>query len=187
MPEPCRSGRKRYGARTTPQVAKRFGSRLTASQEPIVVGSSAWFAWLEQAQLFTFRSAAWTFTARHERRAGGGVYWRAYRTIGGQQRLRPTWNADPPTSRQSGCDCGRAAGRRSARATAARPALAGGHDASAGPILTASSHQALRAAPTRWAHCTPSAPGSASPQVCVARLTLIAAPVGSARRPCLLN
>src|SRR6476661_370448 len=45
-----------------------------------------WLAWLEQARLFTFRCTAGTFTARHERRARGGAYWRAYRTIGGHQR-----------------------------------------------------------------------------------------------------
>ncbi len=71
-------------ARTTPQV---LHDRLTehGGPESIVVGSLAWFAWLEQARLFTFRSPAGTFTARQERRTGGGAYWRAYRTIGGRQ------------------------------------------------------------------------------------------------------
>ena len=72
-------------ARTTPQVVN---DRLTDHGGPgsIVVGSPAWFAWLDQARLFTFRSTAGTFTARQERRARGGAYWRAYRTIGGRQR-----------------------------------------------------------------------------------------------------
>src|SRR5688572_19837875 len=71
--------------RTTPHIVH---DRLTdhGGAEAIVVGSPAWFAWLEQARLFTFRSTAGTFTARQERRARGGAYWRAYRTIGGRQR-----------------------------------------------------------------------------------------------------
>ena len=72
-------------ARTTPQVVNDM---LTdhGGPESIVVGSPAWFAWLEQARLFAFRSTAGTFTARQEGRARGGAYWRAYRTIGGRQR-----------------------------------------------------------------------------------------------------
>jgi LuxR family transcriptional regulator, maltose regulon positive regulatory protein len=71
-------------ARSTPQVTD---DRLTShgAAEPIVVGSAAWFAWLEQASGFAFRGSAGTFTARHEAR-GSGMYWRAYRTINGRQR-----------------------------------------------------------------------------------------------------
>lgn len=72
-------------ARTTPQVVD---DRLTDHGGPgsIAVGSPDWFAWLEQARLFMFRSTAGTFTARQERRARGGAYWRAYRTLGGRQQ-----------------------------------------------------------------------------------------------------
>src|ERR1051325_1502165 len=72
-------------ARTTPQVVN---DRLTdhGGPESIVVGGPAWFAGLERARLFAFRSIAGTFTARQERRARGGAYWRAYRTIGGRPR-----------------------------------------------------------------------------------------------------
>jgi LuxR family transcriptional regulator, maltose regulon positive regulatory protein len=71
-------------ARTTPQVVN---DRLTdhGGHDSISVGSAAWFAWLEQARLFTFRGTTGTFTARQESRARGGAYWRAYRTIGGHQ------------------------------------------------------------------------------------------------------
>ncbi len=72
-------------ARTTPQVVNDLLADHGGS-EAIVVGSPAWFAWLNQARLFAFRSAAGTFTARHEARARGGAYWRAYRTVGGRQR-----------------------------------------------------------------------------------------------------
>src|SRR5690349_11929030 len=72
-------------ARATPLVEH---DRLTGhgGTAPIAVGSPAWFAWLEQASLFAFRSSAGSFTARREGRARGGGYWRAYRTIAGRQR-----------------------------------------------------------------------------------------------------
>src|SRR5436309_5560399 len=72
-------------ARTTPQIENDLLAGIDAAA-PIAVGSPAWFDWLEQASLFAFRSAAGSFTARREKRARGGAYWRAYRTIGGRQR-----------------------------------------------------------------------------------------------------
>jgi LuxR family maltose regulon positive regulatory protein len=50
---------------------------------PITVGSPAWFAWLEDATAFSFTSPAGNFSARKERRARGGWYWKAYRTANG--------------------------------------------------------------------------------------------------------
>jgi LuxR family transcriptional regulator, maltose regulon positive regulatory protein len=70
-------------ARTTSRVD---GDRLVlASKEesPIVVGSSAWFAWLESATTFAFTCAAGKFTARKEARSRGGMYWKAYQTTHG--------------------------------------------------------------------------------------------------------
>jgi hypothetical protein len=72
-------------ARTTPQVEHDLLSGHGGAA-PIAVGSPAWFAWLEQASLFAFRSGASGFTARREGRARGGGYWRAYRTVAGSQR-----------------------------------------------------------------------------------------------------
>jgi ATP/maltotriose-dependent transcriptional regulator MalT len=72
-------------ARTTPQVERDLLSGHDGAT-PIAVGSPAWFAWLEQASLFAFRSGAGGFTARREGRARGGGYWRAYRTVAGRQR-----------------------------------------------------------------------------------------------------
>ena len=55
----------------------------------IVVGSPAWFAWLESATVFAFVSVHGAFTARRER-AGSGRgtwYWRAYaHQAGGRRR-----------------------------------------------------------------------------------------------------
>src|SRR5215469_12444737 len=51
----------------------------------IVVGSTAWHAWLngEAAQSFAYRSVQGSLTARRERQHGKG-YWYAYRTRHGQ-------------------------------------------------------------------------------------------------------
>ena len=52
----------------------------------IVVDSSDWYAWLQTASAFTFRSEHASFTA-HKERAGhrrGRAYWRAYRTWQGK-------------------------------------------------------------------------------------------------------
>ena len=50
---------------------------------PITVDTAAWFAWLEHATTFAFTSPAGRFTARKERQARGGGYWKAYRTSHG--------------------------------------------------------------------------------------------------------
>lgn len=50
-------------------------------EETLSVGSGSWYAWLETATSFTFKSEAGSFTA-HKTRAGNGRgswYWRAYR------------------------------------------------------------------------------------------------------------
>jgi LuxR family transcriptional regulator, maltose regulon positive regulatory protein len=70
-------------ARATAQVN---GGRLVLpghDTSPITVGTPAWFAWLEQATTFAFTSPAGRFTARKERQARGGGYWKAYRTSHG--------------------------------------------------------------------------------------------------------
>ncbi len=54
-------------------------------RSPILVGSSAWYAWLkeEAAQSFAFRSAQGALTVRREQ-SHGNWYWYAYRTQQGQ-------------------------------------------------------------------------------------------------------
>src|SRR2546430_3906612 len=52
----------------------------------IAVDSCDWYAWLQTASTFTFRSEHGSFTA-HKERAGnrrGRAYWRAYRTWQGK-------------------------------------------------------------------------------------------------------
>src|SRR5260370_17826748 len=56
------------------------------STAQVMVGSARWYAWLETASTFTFRSGAGHFTARKERAGNrrGEAYWRAYRKRGGK-------------------------------------------------------------------------------------------------------
>jgi hypothetical protein len=44
-----------------------------------LVGSSAWFAWLDSATTFYYEGREGIFTAHLERRQRGGSYWIAYR------------------------------------------------------------------------------------------------------------
>ncbi|SRR5258708_10978068 len=51
----------------------------------IALDSAEWFRWLQQVPSFAFHARSGDhFTARKETRARGGVYWIAYRHIGGQ-------------------------------------------------------------------------------------------------------
>ena len=74
-------------AKMTPLVR---GDRLIHEQDDheqvLVVGTPAWFAWLETATTFAFTSDTGTFTARKERAGNqrGGWYWKAYRTQHGK-------------------------------------------------------------------------------------------------------
>jgi NB-ARC domain len=56
------------------------------STAQVMVGSARWYAWLETASTFTFRSGQGHFTARKERAGNrrGEPYWRAYRKRGGK-------------------------------------------------------------------------------------------------------
>jgi LuxR family maltose regulon positive regulatory protein len=70
-------------ARTT---ARLDGATLVLPERdasPITVDTAAWFAWLEHATTFAFRGPSGRFTARKERQARGGAYWKAYRTSHG--------------------------------------------------------------------------------------------------------
>ena len=51
--------------------------------DPILIGSAAWYRWLEQHRSFRFETGRMTFTARKEQRPGGH-YWYAYRRSHGK-------------------------------------------------------------------------------------------------------
>jgi LuxR family transcriptional regulator, maltose regulon positive regulatory protein len=71
-------------APTTPRVEESTLLPGAGDAGPIVVGTPAWFAWLESATNFAFRGPAGSFTARKESRARGGWYWKAYRSAHGR-------------------------------------------------------------------------------------------------------
>jgi LuxR family maltose regulon positive regulatory protein len=70
-------------ARTGPQVTDNV--LIDGDGTAIPVGEPAWYTWLEQATNFAFSGAPGSFTARKERRARGGWYWKAYRTLHGKR------------------------------------------------------------------------------------------------------
>jgi LuxR family transcriptional regulator, maltose regulon positive regulatory protein len=70
-------------ARTTARVDGATLVFPNSEASPIAVDTPAWFAWLEHATTFAFTSPAGHFTARKERQARGGAYWKAYRTSRG--------------------------------------------------------------------------------------------------------
>jgi predicted ATPase/DNA-binding CsgD family transcriptional regulator len=51
--------------------------------DPIMIGTAAWYSWLEQHRSFRFEAGGMTFTARKEPRRGGH-YWYAYRRSHGK-------------------------------------------------------------------------------------------------------
>jgi predicted ATPase len=53
------------------------------SLDPIIIGTAAWYSWLEQHRSFCFEAGRMTFTARREQRLGGR-YWYAYRRSHGK-------------------------------------------------------------------------------------------------------
>jgi class 3 adenylate cyclase len=70
-------------ARTTARVDGATLVLPESDASPIPLDTPAWFAWLEHATTFAFRSPSGHFTARKERQARGGGYWKAYRTSHG--------------------------------------------------------------------------------------------------------
>ena len=73
-------------ARTTPVVRGGIVSGdVDADARQIRVGTSAWYAWLEEVSTFAFSGNMGTFTARKEPKLHGGEwYWKAYRKRAGK-------------------------------------------------------------------------------------------------------
>ncbi|QBD77522.1 hypothetical protein EPA93_16600 [Ktedonosporobacter rubrisoli] len=57
-----------------------------ANQHQLMVGSAAWYTWLEHASRFSFEGKEGSFTARKEPGQHGGMYWKAYRKAAGKLR-----------------------------------------------------------------------------------------------------
>jgi len=68
------------------------GQTLTYQQDEqaqtLIIGTPAWYRWLQTATMFIFTSDKATFTARREQAGNkrGGWYWRAYHRYAGQLR-----------------------------------------------------------------------------------------------------
>jgi ATP/maltotriose-dependent transcriptional regulator MalT len=110
--------------------------------DAIMVGSDAWFAWLDSATSFTFRSEHGSFTAHKERRSPARAYWKAHHRLAGRlQRIYLGRSAELTLERLSATAAELAA--------ASKPAL---------PVPTAAldssnnTNQALPLAPTMVTH-----------------------------------
>ena len=53
-------------------------TRSESESDPIVLGTPAWYDWLEQHTAFTFVDQISTFKARKSMLRTGGSYWKAY-------------------------------------------------------------------------------------------------------------
>src|SRR6266545_1609119 len=73
-------------ARDTPRVDGATLIDRTDAAQAILVGTPAWYAWLDGATTFAFVGASGRFTARKERRRGANGYWKAYRKRAGVVR-----------------------------------------------------------------------------------------------------
>src|SRR5690349_5147481 len=72
-------------ATTTPTVRGEVLTwPATETDQIILVGTPAWFAWLEGADSFAYEDSGGRFTARKEPRQRGGWYWKAYRKLAGK-------------------------------------------------------------------------------------------------------
>ena len=70
------------GIRMHQTIPRVEGGRLFQSEkevDPILIGTPAWYDWLEQQSSFTFVDHALTFTAHKSVLRTGGSYWKAYR------------------------------------------------------------------------------------------------------------
>jgi LuxR family transcriptional regulator, maltose regulon positive regulatory protein len=64
---------------TIPRVTSEHLYRSETERDPILVGTPAWYDWLEQHTAFTFVDAVGSFTVRKSMLRTGGSYWKAYR------------------------------------------------------------------------------------------------------------
>ena len=94
----------------------------------IIVDSSGWYAWLEAASTFTFRSEHGSFTARKERAGNrrGRPYWRAYHTRNGKLHRIYLGQSEELTLHRLYTVAARLAGACAATASPIAPDLTGG-------------------------------------------------------------
>jgi len=70
--------------RTMPTVKDGRLYQSETDSNPIVVGTPAWYDWLEHHTAFTFADQVGTFHARKQAKGAGDLNWKAYRTRAGK-------------------------------------------------------------------------------------------------------
>src|SRR3954454_15407182 len=73
-------------ARATVGVESTVLVNPADATQAIIVGTPAWYAWLERANSFAFVDVSGRFTARKERCRQNNGYWKAYRKHAGVLR-----------------------------------------------------------------------------------------------------
>ena len=69
---------------TIPRVEDGRLFQSESEGDPILVGTPAWYDWLEQQSSFTFVDQGLTFTARKSMLRTRNSYWKAYRRCQGK-------------------------------------------------------------------------------------------------------
>src|SRR5215831_6016959 len=111
---------------TTPFVqGKTLIFQQDGHEHTLLIGTSAWYAWLETATLFTFRSAYGTCTVRKERAGNkrGDCYWRAYRQRDGKLQRVYIGKTEEVTFQRLQAVSGRLAGQHTDPGEEREPAL----------------------------------------------------------------
>lgn len=121
--------------------------RHDGREETLRVGTASWYAWLEHASAFSFKSSAGSFTA-HKTRAGNGRgswYWRAYRRQRGHLSslyLGASSNLTPERLQEAARQLSQSANTGAAAQDAAMPSerLASSSEVFADPLLSTKLH-----------------------------------------------
>ena len=98
--------------RTSAIVERGLLYQPTTGADPIVVGTAAWFDWLEQHTAFTFVDRVFgNFLARKRGTAPGEWEWQAWHAAGAvlPRLARPFAHVDPGTSARHSTRSGRSA------------------------------------------------------------------------------
>src|SRR5215472_10719347 len=121
---------------TTPIVrGKTLIFQQDGQEQTLLVGTSAWYAWLRTATIFVLSSDSGTYTVRKERAGNkrGDWYWRAYRQRAGQLQRVYAGKTEELTLQRLQAVAVRLAGQDSISEDEREPALQGQLEASAHP------------------------------------------------------
>jgi predicted ATPase/DNA-binding CsgD family transcriptional regulator len=104
-------------------------------EQTLLVGTPAWYAWLEPATVFAFRSACGTCTVRKERAGNkrGDWYWRAYRQRDGKLQRVYVGKTEGLSFQRLQAVAARLAGQHTTHGEEREPALQADVEAAAHP------------------------------------------------------